>query len=374
MSEKSPLLPKMAKKRVFSAKIVLFMIVLFGILFVQFQSMYKQQKPKLKPDPKIVLNHLKNLQKIARENGESRSVINGHLASVAYVVENINKYNKTWKVWTEDVVVNVQVDKRDPKLEISFANEKLSFLPRIDLGTQRGSGSISGVFGLKFFHGCNFTGPKGDWAAVIDSTISTVECSSCQRMLRSIELGAKAVIFVGRPGNQDGYPHSMPPAPGRCGRMPLYQEAMSKIAAVSLGDEAAFKLLSVMGSHTNVSINIDVETKFEQFVSKNVLADTISGDKNQVVIFGSHLDGVTAGPGINDDGSGSMGTLELARTLAESSLAHKTKPTIRLAFWTAEEIGLVGSSAYVSNLLKNNPNELKRIKVSIDTDMIGNKY
>ena len=83
----------MAKKRVFSAKIVLFMIVLFGILFVQFQSMYKQQKPKLKPDPKIVLNHLKNLQKIARENGESRSVINGHLASVAYVVENINKYN-----------------------------------------------------------------------------------------------------------------------------------------------------------------------------------------------------------------------------------------------------------------------------------------
>jgi hypothetical protein len=51
-----------------------------------------------------VLNDLKNLQKLALEHGSSRSVINGNLASVKYVVEEVEKLSG-WKVWTEDVSV-----------------------------------------------------------------------------------------------------------------------------------------------------------------------------------------------------------------------------------------------------------------------------
>ena len=48
----------------------------------------------------------------------------------------------------------------------------------------------------------------------------------------------------------------------------------------------------------------------------NVIADWPGGDANNVYMFGAHLDGVTAGPGINDNASGSATLLELALTLA----------------------------------------------------------
>ena len=48
---------------------------------------------------------------------------------------------------------------------------------------------------------------------------------------------------------------------------------------------------------------------------------------------GAHLDSVNAGPGINDNGSGSAALLEVAEQLA------KVKPvnTVRFAWWGAEE-------------------------------------
>ena len=55
---------------------------------------------------------------------------------------------------------------------------------------------------------------------------------------------------------------------------------------------------------------------------------------------GAHLDSVQAGPGINDNGSGSSALLEIAQQIA------KVKPenTIRFAWWGAEESGLLGSA------------------------------
>jgi Zn-dependent M28 family amino/carboxypeptidase len=47
----------------------------------------------------------------------------------------------------------------------------------------------------------------------------------------------------------------------------------------------------------------------------NIIADTPSGDASNVVVIGSHLDSVDAGPGINDNGSGSATTLEIAKQL-----------------------------------------------------------
>ena len=58
---------------------------------------------------------------------------------------------------------------------------------------------------------------------------------------------------------------------------------------------------------------------------------------------GGHLDSVTAGPGINDNASGSATLLEIARQLAGTPPAH----TIRFAWWGAEELGLLGSRHYV---------------------------
>ena len=79
---------------------------------------------------------------------------------------------------------------------------------------------------------------------------------------------------------------------------------------------------------------------------------------------GAHLDSVNAGPGINDNGSGSAALLEVAENLG------KVKPqnTLRLAWWGAEESSLVGSTYYVNNLAAA---ERDKIALYLNFDMIG---
>ncbi|MFD5291706.1 M28 family metallopeptidase [Streptomyces rochei] len=98
----------------------------------------------------------------------------------------------------------------------------------------------------------------------------------------------------------------------------------------------------------------------------NLIADWPGGDANQVVMAGSHLDSVSSGPGINDNGSGSAAVLETALAVARSG--HQPAKHLRFAWWGAEELGLVGSRHYVSSL-----GSTGRAKISgyLNFDMIG---
>lgn len=80
----------------------------------------------------------------------------------------------------------------------------------------------------------------------------------------------------------------------------------------------------------------------------NLIADLPGGDTTNTVMVGGHLDGVSSGPGINDNGSGSAAILEVALRLAASG----ETPTkhVRFAWWGAEELGLIGSTRYVQGL------------------------
>lgn len=98
----------------------------------------------------------------------------------------------------------------------------------------------------------------------------------------------------------------------------------------------------------------------------NLIADWPGGDENQVMMFGGHADSVEAGPGINDNGSGSAGLLEVALTVAEQNLAPAKH--LRFAWWGAEELGLVGSTHYVDTLPQA---ERDKIAGYLNFDMIG---
>ena len=98
--------------------------------------------------------------------------------------------------------------------------------------------------------------------------------------------------------------------------------------------------------------------------TENVLAELPGKNANNVVMAGAHLDSVNAGPGINDNGSGSAALLEVAENLG------KVKPqnTLRLAWWAAEESSLVGSTYYVNNLATA---ERQKIALYLNFDMVG---
>jgi Zn-dependent M28 family amino/carboxypeptidase len=96
----------------------------------------------------------------------------------------------------------------------------------------------------------------------------------------------------------------------------------------------------------------------------NVIAESVDGNPNNVVMAGAHLDSVQAGPGINDNGSGSAALLEVALQMAKVKPRNK----LRFAWWGAEEAGLVGSTAYVADL---NQAQRDAITLYLNFDMVG---
>jgi aminopeptidase Y len=98
--------------------------------------------------------------------------------------------------------------------------------------------------------------------------------------------------------------------------------------------------------------------------TSNVLAESPDGDPNNVIMAGAHLDSVNAGPGINDNGSGSAAILEVAEQMAKVKPRNK----VRFALWGAEESGLVGSTYYVNNLSQA---EIDKIALYLNFDMVG---
>ncbi|MFI6444025.1 M28 family metallopeptidase [Kitasatospora sp. NPDC050543] len=98
----------------------------------------------------------------------------------------------------------------------------------------------------------------------------------------------------------------------------------------------------------------------------NLIADWPGGDTSHVVMAGAHLDSVTAGPGINDDGSGSAGILETA--LAVSRAGLQPAKHVRFGWWGTEEAGMVGSSNYVNKLTGA---DRSKIDAYLNFDMIG---
>lgn len=101
-------------------------------------------------------------------------------------------------------------------------------------------------------------------------------------------------------------------------------------------------------------------------VGYNLIADWPGGDANQVVMAGSHLDSVSSGAGINDNGSGSAALLEAALTVSRTQ--YQPTKHLRFAWWGAEELGMIGSRNYVNGLTTAN-----RAKISgyLNFDMIG---
>ena len=114
-----------------------------------------------------------------------------------------------------------------------------------------------------------------------------------------------------------------------------------------------------------------IEKQFLVGKSFNIIADSTAGDPDDTVVIGAHLDGVAEGPGVNDNASGSAAVLALAEKIAASEVPNDKR--IRLALWGAEEIGLLGSTAYVNDLVANDPAEWDRISSYLNYDMIGSE-
>jgi Zn-dependent M28 family amino/carboxypeptidase len=295
---------------------------------------------------KNILNHLSQLDLIASVNGGNRAAgTSGYQASLGYIVSQLRTTNL--QVRTQDFTFISFKVIGTPALSQTLPIVR-DFVYLTDFRILSGSGSVN--FTSKDVSvvpnlGCN----AGDYTEFPTGSIALIargECPFTQKAALAESAGAVALIIYNNQGGLFG------------------GSINSTLAAIGVSQSLGFEL-----SGPSVKLSLSVRTLKEVSLTSNVFAETIAGDPNAVIIVGSHLDSVTAGAGINDNGSGSAANLEMALTIAQCLPNPKNK--IRFAWWGAEELGLLGSRYFIEDLVNNNPGELSKIALNLNFDMIG---
>lgn len=142
------------------------------------------------------------------------------------------------------------------------------------------------------------------------------------------------------------------------------------VPQVTLAVEHYNRIFRMVHSGKSVKLSFDLKSSYSNpdGMENNFFAEIPgSGElKDEVVMFGAHFDSWHSGTGATDNGAGSCVMLEVARILSETykELGIQPKRTLRLALWTGEEQGLLGSRAYVSQKLvvRDTGNNIKALK------------
>lgn len=153
-----------------------------------------------------------------------------------------------------------------------------------------------------------------------------------------------------------------PPLQGTLGAPPRPEG--DYVASISISQDLGAGYVSAITGGATVTATIDVTTDIRNISTYNVIATTNSGDQENKLALGAHTDSVAAGPGINDDGSGTVGILEVAKALSK----YEINNAVTFGFWAAEEEGLLGSTYYVENLPAS---EAAKIRAYLNFDMVS---
>jgi Peptidase family M28/PA domain len=277
--------------------------------------------------------HLRALQEIADAAGGNRAAgTPGGDASAKYVADRLREAG--WRVRTDPVPFPYFDERSAPRLgnlRVGADFRTLSY---------SGSGRVEAPVRLLGL-GCR----RGEFRSLEEGEIAVVARGDCffRVKARNAELaGAAALLIVDR--ESDEPPSATLGAPG------------IEIPVLAVGAAA--------GRGLGARVELEVDAVSERRRTVNVIAETASGRGTLVIMAGGHLDSVPAGPGINDNGSGTAALLELADALGGRAPGAR----VRLAFWGAEELGLIGSRRYVRGL---SPSERERVGAYLNLDMVG---
>ncbi|MFD0886855.1 M28 family metallopeptidase [Streptosporangium algeriense] len=314
----------------------------------------------------LVKNHLRALQNIANANNGTRAAgTKGHDASVEYVAAKLRKAG--WRVtlqpfefgyFTENSVATLAQISPDAKT-YTPTEQGSSTLGDFSTMTYSASGDVTATVQAVDLtlppppspgstSGCE----ASDFAGFTRGNVALIQRGSCDFEVKARNAqaaGASAVIVFneGQPGRTDT-------VLGRLGGPGLTIPVLG--ASFAVGEDLA--------SPAGTVVHIKTDTTSENRLTHNVIADSRWGDPNKVVMVGAHLDSVVDGPGINDNGSGSAADLTVAEALGRIPTTNK----LRFAWWSAEELGLLGSQYYVDNL---SADQRSKIKLYLNFDMVA---
>ena len=303
--------------------------------------------------------HLEAFQAIADANGGNRSAGSaGYDASLAYVREQLEEAG--YELATQDFRVGGFAVLAPPELSQLTPTTRL-YANGADIAvmTFSGSGEVEAqlqAVDLNLPPGAAGSSTSGcEDADFSDFRVGSVAllqrgtCSFDSKVRRAETAGASGVIIFNE---------------GQPGRTELFEGSLAGAAALPVLS-ASFATGEQL-AEAEPTVRIVTQTRSSPSTTQNLIAQSVGGDPDTVIMLGAHLDSVPAGPGIHDNGSGSAAVLEIALQLA--GLELETAPTFRFAWWGAEELGLRGSRHYADTLSSG---DAGRIKAYINLDMIA---
>jgi hypothetical protein len=125
-------------------------------------------------------------------------------------------------------------------------------------------------------------------------------------------------------------------------------------AQVVMAVEHYGRIWRMLDRNVPVRLEMDIQNKFfdDDQNSFNVVGEIRGTDKaDEVVMLGAHFDSWHTGTGATDNAAGSAVMMEAMRILKATGL--KMRRTVRMALWTGEEQGYLGSRAYVTQHFAN---------------------
>ncbi|MFV0129043.1 M28 family metallopeptidase [Streptomyces sp. HMX112] len=299
--------------------------------------------------------HLQKFQQIADSAGGHRAAGSlGHDASAAYVYQQLKKagyqvsYQQFDFVYTETQAEKLSVVSPSPRdVEI----KALTYTKSTPVGGVRAALAAVPAPAGDATPGCE---PADYATGTFTGKIALIKrggCTFAEKQTQAAAAGAiGAIIYNNTAGALAGT---------------LGDPKAVRIPTGGIAQAEGEKLVADLAKGP-VEVSFEVRQLQQNRPTNNVIAETPRGNAANTVMLGAHLDSVTAGPGINDNGSGSAGLLEVALELAKS----KQKPAnkVRFAWWSAEENGLLGSEHYVE---KMSALDRKEVKLYLNFDMIA---
>lgn len=150
------------------------------------------------------------------------------------------------------------------------------------------------------------------------------------------------------------------------------QAVADGIPAVGITMADGEALVARINAGETITLSVVVNAP-EMITSWNVVASQKPIDRkdknnsNEIVYVTAHHDSVPLAPGANDNGSGTVAMLEIARAIKGLDIDKE----VRFVACGSEEVGLLGSSAHVANLTED---EKSRIVGSFNADMVATAY
>jgi Zn-dependent M28 family amino/carboxypeptidase len=308
-----------------------------------------------------VREHQAALQAIADENDGNRfSGFAGYDASVDYVVDTLEAAGYDPEVQEFDYLAYEVVGSSSLQ---QIAPNATTYVEGVDFGaiTQTDPGDVTAAvtpvdlqlgLGNASTSGCE----ASDFAGFPAGNIALLQRGTCTFEIKAENAAAAGAvgIVIFNQGDTAAEDRNNIPA------VTLTANNTSGIPVLG----TTYALGVTLAGTSGLQMRVFANTLRRVLPTFNVLAEKTGANDDNVVMAGAHLDSVLAGPGINDNGSGSAAILETAIQMAKV----KTANTVRFAWWGAEESGLVGSTNYVNGLSQA---ERDRIALYLNFDMIG---